>query len=198
MNTRTFARSFGAVFLILFLAEQATNAYYDPSLGRWINRDPIEEEGGINLFAFVRNSPADQIDAFGWLTEAECFNKCMDDRLDDAKTFCTILGAYAATALGNIPAKNGTPIASTLARRLFYGTTRGLGASAAVGRMQAGIAVGHNAAAAARAAAVVGAFMGGYAAGSATQCYMACFSPRPTDYGRPPTFRNSPPNIIVK
>ena len=23
--------------------------YYSPSLGRWISRDPIEEEGGVNL-----------------------------------------------------------------------------------------------------------------------------------------------------
>jgi len=24
--------------------------YYSPSLGRFINRDPIEEEGGVNLY----------------------------------------------------------------------------------------------------------------------------------------------------
>ena len=24
--------------------------YYSPSLGRWISRDPIEEEGGVNLY----------------------------------------------------------------------------------------------------------------------------------------------------
>ena len=28
-----------------------------PAIGRWINRDPIEEEGSINLFFFVQNSP---------------------------------------------------------------------------------------------------------------------------------------------
>jgi len=27
--------------------------YYSPSLGRWISRDPIEEQGGMNLFVFV-------------------------------------------------------------------------------------------------------------------------------------------------
>jgi len=27
--------------------------YYSPSLGRFINRDPIEEQGGINLYSFV-------------------------------------------------------------------------------------------------------------------------------------------------
>jgi len=27
--------------------------FYNPELGRWINRDPIEEEGGLNLYGFV-------------------------------------------------------------------------------------------------------------------------------------------------
>ena len=30
---------------------------YSPVLGRWLNRDPIEEEGGENLYAFCRNNP---------------------------------------------------------------------------------------------------------------------------------------------
>jgi hypothetical protein len=29
---------------------------YSPRLGRWLNRDPIEEEGGINLYLFSNNS----------------------------------------------------------------------------------------------------------------------------------------------
>ncbi|MBK8915070.1 MAG: RHS repeat-associated core domain-containing protein [Phycisphaerales bacterium] len=39
--------------------------YYSPRLGRWINRDPIEEEGGPNLHSFVTNGPLDRIDSFG-------------------------------------------------------------------------------------------------------------------------------------
>jgi RHS repeat-associated protein len=31
--------------------------YYSPELGRWINRDPSGEEGGINLYSFIRNDP---------------------------------------------------------------------------------------------------------------------------------------------
>src|SRR5439155_24535074 len=41
--------------------------FYDPNLQRWINRDPIGEEGGINLYAFVANSPLCAVDAFGLL-----------------------------------------------------------------------------------------------------------------------------------
>ena len=31
--------------------------YYDPQHGRWISRDPIEENGGVNLYGFLSNSP---------------------------------------------------------------------------------------------------------------------------------------------
>jgi len=41
------------------------NRAYNASLGRWINRDPIGELGGINLFAYVLNSPINQIDPYG-------------------------------------------------------------------------------------------------------------------------------------
>jgi RHS repeat-associated protein len=39
--------------------------FYDPSLQRWMNRDPIEELGGINLYAFVGNSPVSKFDKNG-------------------------------------------------------------------------------------------------------------------------------------
>jgi RHS repeat-associated protein len=39
--------------------------YYSPRLGRWISRDPIEEQGGLNLYGFVKNSPMNWIDALG-------------------------------------------------------------------------------------------------------------------------------------
>ncbi|MCI0565142.1 MAG: RHS repeat-associated core domain-containing protein, partial [Nitrososphaera sp.] len=36
-----------------------------PNLGRWLNRDPIEEAGGINLYGFVENDPINWIDPHG-------------------------------------------------------------------------------------------------------------------------------------
>jgi RHS repeat-associated protein len=39
--------------------------FYDPNLQRWINRDPIEESGGINLYVFVGNNPVCWRDTFG-------------------------------------------------------------------------------------------------------------------------------------
>src|SRR5438270_12157629 len=38
---------------------------YDPDLGRWLNRDPIAEKGGLNLYAYVNNSPLMRLDTRG-------------------------------------------------------------------------------------------------------------------------------------
>ena len=39
--------------------------YYNPSTGRWLSRDPIEEQGGVNLYGFVGNNPTNSQDALG-------------------------------------------------------------------------------------------------------------------------------------
>lgn len=39
--------------------------YYSPSLGRFINRDPAEEAGGLNLYAFCFNDGVDRFDRLG-------------------------------------------------------------------------------------------------------------------------------------
>jgi integrase/recombinase XerD len=40
--------------------------YYDPVTGRWPSRDPIEEEGGINLYGFVGNNGVGRWDYLGF------------------------------------------------------------------------------------------------------------------------------------
>jgi RHS repeat-associated protein len=39
--------------------------YYDASTGRWLNRDPIQELGGINLYGFVGKNPVNRVDPLG-------------------------------------------------------------------------------------------------------------------------------------
>jgi RHS repeat-associated protein len=39
--------------------------FYDPGAGRWLNRDPIGEEGGVNLYGMVGNEAINWIDSFG-------------------------------------------------------------------------------------------------------------------------------------
>ncbi|MCX6856556.1 MAG: hypothetical protein NTV80_16815 [Verrucomicrobia bacterium] len=42
--------------------------YYNPELGRWISRDPIEERGGVNLYGMVGNDPVNRVDYLGLKT----------------------------------------------------------------------------------------------------------------------------------
>lgn len=41
--------------------------YYMSEFGRWLNRDPIGEQGGVNLYGFVANEPVGRIDRLGHL-----------------------------------------------------------------------------------------------------------------------------------
>jgi uncharacterized protein RhaS with RHS repeats len=49
--------------------------YYDPLTGRWPSRDPIGEEGGVNLYGFVRNDGVNWVDVLG-LTEDVTVKDC--------------------------------------------------------------------------------------------------------------------------
>jgi len=39
--------------------------FYAPGLGRWVNRDPIEEQGGVNVYGFVGNNGFGLVDSLG-------------------------------------------------------------------------------------------------------------------------------------
>ena len=39
--------------------------FYDPATQRWLNRDPIGEDGGVNLYGYARNAPTTFVDLFG-------------------------------------------------------------------------------------------------------------------------------------
>ena len=39
--------------------------YYDSETGRWSNRDPLDEKGGVNLRSYVFNQPQDRFDPDG-------------------------------------------------------------------------------------------------------------------------------------
>ena len=52
--------------LALLILAHTAQAFYEPSIGRWITRDPISELGGINLYQFVGNTPVNNSDPFGF------------------------------------------------------------------------------------------------------------------------------------
>jgi RHS repeat-associated protein len=57
-----------------FCDEVSGLRYYNPTQGRFINRDPIEEQGGMNIYAAFRNDPASSIDLLG-LIDCPCKHK---------------------------------------------------------------------------------------------------------------------------
>ncbi len=70
--------------------------FYSPGLGRFINRDPIEEQGGINLYAFVRNNSVSAWDYLGM----DPLSEWMEENLlpPEAPVFSTPVGGYPMDA----------------------------------------------------------------------------------------------------
>jgi RHS repeat-associated protein len=56
--TGHYCHAVSELYLTLFRA-------YDADTARWLNRDPIQEYGGINLYAYVRNQPLARVDSWG-------------------------------------------------------------------------------------------------------------------------------------
>lgn len=80
MNTRSLLRKLLLVPLLLVCFCTSARAFYDASVGRWVNRDPIEEADGSNLYTFVANNSISRYDGnglFGCRREP-CSNPCED------------------------------------------------------------------------------------------------------------------------
>jgi len=76
--------------------------YYDPKDGRFVGRDPIEEQGGLNLYAFVANGTVNRWDYLGmnwgtrwWegVSEAQ-WADFDEDRRYDPTDFASGLGSF--------------------------------------------------------------------------------------------------------
>ena len=52
--------------LALFSAANNASAYYDPGVQKWINRDPVGQRGGLNVYAFVVNNSVGLVDPLGF------------------------------------------------------------------------------------------------------------------------------------
>jgi RHS repeat-associated protein len=53
--------------------------WYDPVTGRWPSRDPLGENGGINLFLFSKNSPLFRFDLLGLVVVQQLNSLITDD-----------------------------------------------------------------------------------------------------------------------
>jgi RHS repeat-associated protein len=78
--------------------------FYEPGLQRWASRDPVEEEGGLNLFACAANDGVNSVDAWGLVVRCEGEDKatfeaalnCMRERLSKDSKLLTIIKALDA------------------------------------------------------------------------------------------------------
>ena len=61
--------------LILSSFAIPATAYYHPDEGRWLSRDPIGEEGALQLYEYVQNNPPNTYDNEGlWVTPTSFLN----------------------------------------------------------------------------------------------------------------------------
>jgi RHS repeat-associated protein len=75
--------------------------FYNPSLGRWLNRDPIGERGGLNVYVAVGNRTADRVDPMGlWGYEQQVggFTQTTDE---DGNVKTTIMKCNIVIFLGH-------------------------------------------------------------------------------------------------
>jgi len=59
--------------------------YYTPNLGRFVNRDPIQETGGLNLYGFCANNPVSRWDVLG--LQQVCVSEFWTEGHDEGSVF---------------------------------------------------------------------------------------------------------------
>jgi hypothetical protein len=81
MKTRLTIKGVGLMLglLTIFLNPQVGQCFYNPSSGKWLSRDPVEEKGGQNIYVFAENNPIAHSDFLGldvhlWPLNGEVFN----------------------------------------------------------------------------------------------------------------------------
>ena len=68
--------------------------HYDPVMGRWLERDPVWELGGENLFAYCSNGPWASYDrlglysSYGITTHQNLVEKALDEVLEEGEAQC--------------------------------------------------------------------------------------------------------------
>ena len=78
--------------------------YYSASTGRWLSRDPIEEQGGLLLYGFVANNPVNYVDPTGQIpldTIWDIANIIYDIAVGD---YVSLTADVAALAVPYVPA----------------------------------------------------------------------------------------------
>ncbi len=91
--------------------------FYDPTTQRWMNRDRIQEVGGLNLYGFVRNDSVDNIDIYGLCNYSKTGVGLVNIGRGIAKTVIGVNEAMFAAGVGSAGTLTGpaAPIMEALA-----------------------------------------------------------------------------------
>ena len=65
MKSKIKLATISLVLATWLLSAQSGWAFYNPQTGRWLNRDPVQESGGLGLYAHSGNDPANRVDPLG-------------------------------------------------------------------------------------------------------------------------------------
>ena len=119
---------------------------YDPELGMWLSRDPIAENGGLNLYAYVLNDPINYWDPYGLCLKSKLKNAWDKFKETTSLELGVGLGIGAKGKLGPLEGKVGadTSLSGQLSLDGNYKTISqgGVGASAGFGNHQTGVHYG--------------------------------------------------------
>jgi RHS repeat-associated protein len=113
--------------------------YYNPSTGRWLSRDPVEEDGfqlieedfsatgndwGPNLYDFVANDPLDGVDELGLMTydQMAAEVKQIDNNLKAQAIPCCCSTPKVSAFLQPVTVNNGTNVTVAAHITTFQGT----------------------------------------------------------------------------
>jgi RHS repeat-associated protein len=110
--------------------------YYNPSTGRWLSRDPIEEEGGLLLYAAMLNDPVNRVDYQGLISWWECSGYCASYHLKQMMNVIAAIEALVASAEGmmELPIRekainSGTERLTSLGNKIFQRLNSASGSS---------------------------------------------------------------------
>jgi hypothetical protein len=99
---------------VVLLSALNVHAYFDPTIGRWASRDPIEEKGGLNLYGFVANDPVNHFDRLGQMRWADVVAKKnqIESQISKIKCCCTkpIRYKYHLSGYSGVTYPNGSPV----------------------------------------------------------------------------------------
>jgi RHS repeat-associated protein len=80
--------------------------YYSPTLGRWVSRDPIGEEGELNRYVFVKNNGVNTLDRLGLISIQEC-KKESKQIIKNDKKLLKLYRRLRKASRGGTPCLNG-------------------------------------------------------------------------------------------